>query len=230
MKVVTWNLHDNAKLANLGKISPKGQVLCLQEIFGGIKTKKNWNLVKHGDYYIGQTKLDHVEWDVIYWDNDMTKNNTMGLAILYRQDERLKILDKGVITFNSTEGGKSERRGLPWIKVKEVGNADVILFSYHSSSASDSTDHANKVLRLMNSMMEQTNQATFGDFNLNKSYFEPRVEYPLKLVAGNVPTRPSSGRNIDYCVCKNGLQVTYEETLSSYMSDHRPVVFSVLRQ
>lgn len=227
MRVITWNIRTNTNLPTLSKLSTDVDVFCLQEVHGNIII--SWGLTPRSNYYVGQHKIGRDRWSIIYWNNNYTDNNTMGMAIVYKQTKTLKVIDQGAYTFNLNVGPKSEIRGLPWIRVVEQGNAEVILYSFHSSSSGDNTNHLNQVLNLMSTMMLQTNTATFGDFNLTKNYMAASIAPPLYQIAGDVPTRPTSGKIIDYCVCKNSIHVTYINTLNAQGSDHCPVVYDVYR-
>ncbi|AWY01591.1 hypothetical protein A8139_17685 [Marinomonas primoryensis] len=225
MKVATWNIQSNSNLSNLGTIAQKADVICLQEIHGQII--ESWGLQKSGKYYIGKHKIGRDDWDVLYWNNTMTINGTMGLAII--SAPTITIEDRGVYTFNASQGSHSETRGLPWLKCKDKDNKSMELYSFHSSSNGNNNDHRNKVNLLMTTMMDKTNQATFGDFNMTADYYAANLGAELTLFAGNVPTRIISKKILDYCVCKSDINIVYIETMTLGGSDHQPVVFNATR-
>lgn len=228
MKVVTLNIHDNAQLSQLGKLASKSDIICLQEVHHNII--KSWDLVAEGKYFVGTHKIGTgADWNIIYWNNEKTANGTMGLAVLWSKD--IIAEKKGAYTFNSTEGSVSETRGLPWIKARDKDNNVATIYSYHSTSAGDNTNHVSNVNLLMTTMMDKTNDATLGDFNMDAEYYRTRIANGLDLCSSpaNEPSRPQSGRNLDYCVSKADLQVEFKERLDVSGSDHRPMLFHIVQ-
>ena len=222
--LATWNISKNENLTLLGRIAENAKIICLQEVHGAIK--ETLNLRKNQNYYEGKYKIGRVCYNLIYWDNEATENNSMGLAILWH--DSIPVRKKGVYRFNANHGSPSERRGLPWIEFGEDITRTIKIYSYHSASQGDNSKHSRNVINDIGCMMSYNNQATFGDFNLTKDYLNRMLPDNLKLVARESATRPKSGKNIDYCLHKENLCVKAMEYIEwTGTSDHTPVFFSI---
>jgi len=238
MNITTWNMHHNANFGKLDTLARVSQVICLQEVHGDIIDA--WKLKKEGKYFSGKRKIGTASgiWDILYWNNGRTKNRTMGLAILWKNGKGgLKFLNGGVYTFNKHLGPPSETRGLPWIIAEDKLTPKIRIYSYHSVSSGDNARHVAHVNNLMISLMPYPNEVTFGDFNMRAHFYKLQIkklpkEYGLSLVASPLgkPSRPKSGKNLDYAVFKNGLKVKFNKRIPITDSDHMPMNFSVVKK
>ena len=74
MKVVTWNIHSNKELTQLGSLAKVSDIICLQEVHGNIID--SWKLQLNGTYYEGSRKIGVGQyWNIIYWNKILMDTN-----------------------------------------------------------------------------------------------------------------------------------------------------------